>query len=58
MVFSKNTTLDLCNEPFTTHIKWNLLGCDVSKLPVTFNSTSVSFSLMYILNLLLLDPTP
>jgi len=56
--FSINAILDLYNVPSTIHVRWNLLGDDVSKLPLTFDSISVSLFLKETLNLLLLDPTP
>jgi len=56
--FSKNATLELYNVPSITLIKCNLLGSDVSKLPLIFDSISESLLLKHILKLLLLDPTP
>jgi len=53
-----NAILDLYNVPSIIHVKWNLLDDDVSKLPLTFDSISVSLFLKHILNLLSLDPTP
>ena len=55
--FSINAILDLYNVPSTIHVRWNLVGDDVSKLPLTFDSISVSLFLKHILNLLSLDPT-
>lgn len=55
--FSKNATLDLYVVPSTSHVRWNLLGCDGSKLPLTFDFITASLFLKQTMKWLLFDPT-